>query len=301
MTVSRGESDAFGRCHPAVGLVFFAGAVGLGAVVMHPAYILASVALSLTYYILLNGAKGFHIIRIYLPLTLLMTFLNPLLNTRGERVLFHIFGRPYTLEALLYGAALSGMLIAMMLWMGCYNAVMTSDKVMTVLGNLVPTVATLFLMVLRLVPNLFRKHRQLAGARRCIGHGTTDGGSKRQLVEDNLNIFSALISWALEGGAVTADSMKSRGYGTGRRTTFTRYSMTGRDGVLLGLMAALIAAVAANLFAGGAGAEFTPVMEIAPLTGWRLAGWCAYVLFLSLPTVFYIKEAIQWRILRSGI
>lgn len=42
-----------------------------------------------------------------LPMFLALTVVNPLFNTYGERVLFHVFGRPYTVEALLYGAAIA--------------------------------------------------------------------------------------------------------------------------------------------------------------------------------------------------
>lgn len=38
--------------------------------------------------------------------------INPLFNTQGETLLFFLFGRPYTLEALWYGADLSAIFMA---------------------------------------------------------------------------------------------------------------------------------------------------------------------------------------------
>lgn len=301
--MNRGENDAFGRCHPAVGFSFFVGAIGLGAMIMHPAYIVASGVLAMTYYCLLNGRKGLKMVGMFFPLFLIMTLINPLLNTQGDHVLFYIYflHRPYTLEALLYGIALSGMLFTMLLWAGCYNAVMTSDKFMTLFGGVIPTISMLLLMVLRLVPNLIRKTQQLAGARKCIGHGAAENATKKEQLADGLNILSAVMTWALEGGVTTADSMQSRGYGVAKRTTFQLHSVTTQDRAMLACMGLLAATVVWDIFAGGTMAEFTPIMDIPPVTGRYTLGFAAYCVFLSLPTALYIKEAIQWRISRSKI
>ena len=301
--MNRAENDAFSRCHPAVGLMFFVVAIGLGAMILHPAYIVASVLFSVTYYWLLRGGQGLKLLGLLAPLFLLLTFINPLLNPQGDHVLFYIYFlyRPYTVEALLYGMALAGMMTAMMLWCGCYNAVMTSDKFMTLFGGVIPTVSMLLLMVLRLVPNMLRKTKQLADARKCIGHGAAENATKKEIAVDSLNVFSALMTWALEGGVITGDSMRSRGYGVAKRTTYRIYAMTRRDVALLALMGALAAVIVAFIFTGGTAAEFTPVMDVAPIAGWNLPGFLAYCVFLSLPTVLYIKEDIQWHILRSRI
>ena len=227
--MKREENDAFSRCHPAVGFFFFVGAIGLGAMIMHPAYILASALGALTYYCLLKGSKSVKTLAVFLPVFVVLTLINPLLNTDGQRVLTHVFGRPYTLEALLYGMVIAGMLIVMLLWAGCYNAVMTSDKFMTLFGGLIPTISMVLLMVLRLVPNMLRKMGQLAGARKCIGKGAAENATKKQQAVDSLNVMSALLTWALEGGVVTADSMRSRGYGTAKRSCFTMHTLTGQD------------------------------------------------------------------------
>ncbi len=299
--MKRAENDSFSRCHPAVGIVFFLGAILFGAMIMHPLYILASGICALVYYCLLNGVKGIKTVAVLLPLVIVIAAVNPLFNHEGEHVLFQIFGRPYTWEALIYGASLAGMLVTMLLWMGCYNAVMTSDKFITLFGKAIPTISLLLLMVLRLVPNLLRKMRQLAGARKCIGRGAGEKSTKRQQAVDGMNVLSALISWALEGGVVTADSMKARGYGTGERSRFQIFRMTARDIVLLVLLGTLAAAVIVAIARDGTTAEFAPVVTAAPIRGLHAAGFAAYCAFLILPVALHVKEAIQWHISRSRI
>ena len=291
-------NDAFSNCHPAVNFTFFVGAIGCAVVIQHPAYLAMGILSGITYYLLLHGRKGIQNILAMLPIFLILTFANPLFNQYGQRVLFRYFGRPYTLEALLYGLAIGGIFLEMLLWFGCYNAVLTSDKFTALFGNVIPALSLLLVMVLRLIPSFLRKAAQIAGARRSIGKGAAEGDTTREKLEDGMSILGALTSWALEGSVVTADSMRSRGYGTAKRTSFMIYRMTGLD---LGLLAAMAALFGIAVFIGDKSAAFTPILSIAPIGGWNLLGLLAYGMFLLLPTALHRKEAIQWHISRSKI
>lgn len=286
--------DAFSRCHPVVNFLYFVLAIGFGVVIQHPAYMLAAVLGSAVYYLLLKGSKGIPMILAMIPVFLLITLVNPLFNVLGETVLFSLMGRPYTLEALYYGAVVGGMFLVMMLWFGCYNVVLTSDKFTSLFGKLIPALSLLLVMVLRMIPNLMRKTVQISGARKSIGKGAGDSSSRKEKIRDGMTVISALTDWALEGSIVTADSMRSRGYGAAKRTNFQIYTMTGQDWVLLGLIAAL---ALATVLVGDKTAVFIPGLQIAPLN-WGFGAYCAYLL---LPTALHWKEALTWHILRSGI
>ena len=286
--------DAFSRCHPAVNFLFFAAAIGCGMVIQHPAYILAGVVCGGVYFCLLSGRRGFARIGMLLPLPILTAVLNPLINHRGKAVLFLVMGKPYTLEALCYGLALGGIFLVMLLWFGCYSAVLTSDKFTSLFGSLIPSLSLLLVMVLRLIRAFTRKTKQVLDARRAIGMGAEQTGSIPEKLRSGMTVLSALTSWALEGSIITADSMRSRGYGCGKRTSFRLYRMTGRDWVLLTLIGALFCIV---LLAGGTDASYTPVMKVAPL-GWGFPAYCALLL---IPTIFEGKEAAAWRISISKI
>ena len=100
---------------------------------------------------------------------------------------------------------------------------------------------------------------------------------------------------------VTGDSMRSRGYGSAKRTSFMIYRLTGIDLVLLVLQFLLAAAVLATAMTGGTTATYTPDFYIAPVNAQTVWGFLAYCAYLSIPTVLHIKEAIQWHISRSKI
>ena len=293
--------DAFSKRHPIVNFIFFLGAIGFGVVIQHPVYLAAGFVLSTTYYLLLSGGKGIKMLLALLPLFLLMAVINPLFNTYGATVLFYVFGRPYTLEALYYGAAIAAVFAVMLIWFGCYNAVLTSDKFTSLFGNLIPALSLLLVMVLRMIPNLIRKAQQFAGARKSIGKGSAEDATNKEKLIDGMTILSALTDWALEGGVITGDSMRSRGYGSAKRTSFMIYRLTGIDFALLVIQCVLMLAVLGAALTGGTTATYTPDFYIAPVSGMHILGLAAYCAYLSIPTVLHIKEAIQWHILRLKV
>lgn len=286
--------DAFSKCHPLVNFVFFLGAIGFGVVIQHPAYIAASCLAGATYLVLLNRRNGWKLILGAIPLFVLLSVVNPLFGDYGKTVLFTVFGHNYTLEALYYGMAVSGILLVMLFWFGCYSRVLTSDKFICLFGSLIPALSLLLVMVLRMIPNLAAKTRQILGSRRSIGKGAGEGSTGKEKLLDAMTILSALTDWALEGSIVTADSMRSRGYGCAKRTSFRIYRMTGRDIVLL---AGIVVLAGAVLLLGGTEAVFTPELRLA-VPGWGLAAYCV---FLMIPVILHAKEALLWHISISGI
>ncbi len=287
------NSDAFSRFHPAVNFTFFVGAIGFGVVYQHPMYLLAGLVCSLVYHGQLFGRKTLRLLRGMVPVCLLVSLLNPILNTLGRTVLFTYWGRPYTFEALAYGMALGAMFVLMIAWFACYGKVLTSDKFICLFGSLIPGLSLLLTMVLRLIPAFIRKTGQIITARNSIGKGTSEAGSFREKAASGVVILSALTDWALEGSIVTADSMRSRGYGTAKRTSYRVYTMTARDWALL--VTLLLLALSVVLSPGTA--EFGDTIVI-PQLGW---GYGAYWAYLLVPILLNWKEEVQWRIFKSRI
>lgn len=290
------RNDGFSKLHPLTNFIFFLGAIGFGVVFQHPVYLATGIAAGALYYSLLLGRKVGKPLVAMLPLFLLVTVLNPLFNTRGEHVLLFLFGRPYTLEALCYGAGVGAILVITLLWFGCYNRVMTEDKFTTLFGSLAPSLSLLMVMVFRLIPGLQRKAKAITDARRAIGMGS-ENAPKKEKLRSAMTVMLSLTGWSLESGILTADSMRSRGYGTARRTHFHLYRMTASDWVVLAWMAFTAAVTLWGAANGSTAASYTPTLSFAPATP-ALAGYC---LFLLTPTVIHLKEVLLCRIFISRI
>ena len=290
----RPRHDALANRHPAVCLAFFAVVIGCTVVIQHPAFLAASLAGGAAYRLLLRGRGGWGVLAGTLPVALLIAVLNPVFNTAGDTVLFVYLGRRYTLEALCYGADLGAMFCAMMVWFACLGDVLTSDKLTSLFGRLAPALSLLLVMTLRAIPDVMRKVGRVLDARRSIGRGLVEPGTVREKVAEGGAALSTLTDLALEGSMTTSDSMRARGYGAGRRTTFRQYRFTPGDAGLLVAVAALGAGVAA---AGGTGVAFIPSLSVEPLT-WGFAAYCA---LLFIPTALHLEEAARWRISISRI
>lgn len=293
--------DEFSTYHPLLNMVFFLGAIILGMFFLHPAFVAVSILISVFYLVTLKKRRAGKELLYMLILFVVLSVINPIFDRMGATVLFRIFGRPYTLEALIYGMTLGGMAVGILCWFACYNSIMTSDKFIFIFGKIIPSVSLVLSMILRLIPNFIKKTKQISSARASIGLAGDSSSSRFEKIRNGTKTLSALTNWALEGGIITADSMRSRGYGSGKRTTFAKYRFDGRNLILLIVMAVLLAVTIFCAAKGGTKAEFVPFFTMAWFGDfYMLLGLITYAVFLILPVVLEYKEKIKWLILRSG-
>lgn len=291
--------DTFSRCNPIVNLIFYLGAIIFGMIFMHPLCLMAAAVTSITYYIYLKRIGGLKVLLGLAPVFIIISAINPLFNTRGETLLFSIGTRPYTLEALIYGVAVATMFICVILWFFTYNIVITSDKLTYLLGNIIPSLSLVFTMVFRLLPSYKRKLVAISNARKCIGKYGENGGTKDR-IKNGTTVVSTLTSWALENSIVTADSMKSRGYGSSKRSNFVIYRFTSRDIWILVLMIICIVTISFCGIKGGMSYTFIPDIDFAT-NKFTVVGVLFYFIFLSLPIIIDVTEDVVWHFLKSRI
>ena len=288
------KSDAFSQYHPAVNFVFFVAVIAFTVVIQHPVYLAAGFVAGLCYYLLLKGKQALRFLLALIPTFFIIAAINPLFNTGGNTILFSYFGRPYTYEALCYGFVVAAMFLSMIVWFGCYNEVLTSDKFTSLFGNLIPSLSLLLVMILRLIPSFMRKAKQIAGCRKSIGKGLMENSSFKEKLSDGMTILSALTDWALEGSVISGDSMRARGYGAAKRSSFQIYRLTARDIVMLVILGLMAISV---IFFSNTAVELVPDI-IIPRVNWVFPVYC--LLFL-IPTFLQIKEDLLWRISISRI
>lgn len=290
------KTSYIARIHPAISFGYFIAAIVMTMTQQHPVYLSASVLGALLLNISIFGMGIWKKMVLLLPVPVLVAAINPLFNTQGQNLLFSLFGRPYTLEALLYGLVVGGMLLGMLLWFTAYNAVLTDDKLSFLFSAFSPSLSLLLTTAFRMIPDLIRRLRQIMDARKCIGKA--GGRSVKEKLNSGATAVSILTGWALEGSVTTADSMNSRGYGTGRRSSFHTYRFAAADAALAVVLTLLWLIMLLGAVTGKTAAAFIPTPVIAPVQPLTLA---AYLAFLMIPTVLNWKEDIRWYILRSGI
>lgn len=287
----------FAEHHPLAVAVTLLCAATVAMFSMDPVILALSLLGAVALHLHLRGLSGRRTHLFSLLLFLAMALVNPLVSHSGVTVLFVMNHNPVTLEALCYGLAAAGMIVAVLYWFGSFTHLMTSDRLLCLFGALSPRLALVLSMALRYVPLFSRQARKTQQAQRALGLYRED--NLPDACRGGLRVFSVMVTWALENGVVTADSMTARGYGIGKRTQFALFRFTLRDGLLTALSLLL---AGGSLWASAA-RHFTyyPAMSAQPLTGRVLLGYGAYALLVLLPLLIDGKEALRWRFLQSGI
>ena len=288
--------SGFARLHPLVDLTFFVLVLAFAMFLSHPAVQLAGLVCAALFALRCTGRGFGRRMAMLLPLMLLAAVVNPLVSHQGVTVLFRFpSGNACTLESVLYGISAAVRLGTAVLWFMGWNAVMTSDKFVYLFGRILPSLSLTLSMGLRFVPRLLRRTREVAQAQKLAR--PAERGWLASIRRAG-RVVSIVVTWALENALDTADSMKSRGYGLPKRTAFSLFRFTLRDGICLGILAALGGAVLAGSLTGGLKWWYYPAPGGA--TGVQAALWtAAFVLLAAFPLIFDAKEAIQWRASRS--
>lgn len=292
--------NSFKTYHPIVNIVFFAAVIGCTFLWMHPVFLMISLSAAFVYSLFLKGMRALRFYLLFaLPMLAVIALLNPLFVHQGMTMLFYIDDNPITLEAIVYGIAEAVMLVAVLLWFTCYNEVVTSDKFLYLFGKVLPSLALLLSMTLRLMPRLKTQASRIAYAQRAIGMGM-DTGSLRQRVCHGIRDLSILITWGLENAVETADSMKARGYGLHGRTSFSIFRFDRRDAACLTIiLAAVMICVLGQIF----GVTYVQYYPYIKWTAWpSLTGMAiAYAALCFLPVILELWEGYKWRSLKSTV
>ena len=293
------NKDAFSGFHPAVNLAFFVAALGMTMFIQQPVYLLISFVSGCAYLLYLQGKKGMLLQVGYLvPILIMMAIMNPMFNHEGVTVLWYLPNdNPITLEAICFGLASAVMMGASIVWFNCCNTVFTSDKIIYLFGRVIPALSLLISMTLRFVPRFKNFLQDVLRTQKAMHKPE----NTKEKLQQALAAFSATVSWAMEQSIVSADSMKSRGYGMGGRTAFSIYLFEKRDGMILGLLVLLCLGAAIPHLTGLMGWAYYPSMTGELLGPVQIPAYLCYGAMCNLPLMIDVVEDRKWNALRSKI
>lgn len=292
-------NHSFSHYHPVVNFTYFALVLICAMFFMHPVCLAVSLMCSFAYSVQLNGKRALKFNLAYmLPLLLVSALLNPAFNHEGITVLAYLpDGNPLTLESVAYGIAAACMIVSVISWFSCYNAVMTSDKFLYLFGRVIPALSLIFSMVLRFVPRFKAQVRVVSDAQKCIGRDVSNG-SVLQRARHGLTILSILVTWALENAIETADSMKSRGYGRPGRTAFSIFVFDSRDKKAMLAIGLVGLYTIIGAFFGAMDFRFFPSMQGTGLTLYSVSVFAAYFILCVIPMAIEFWEDRKWKAMK---
>lgn len=284
--------SAFSRYHPVPLFLYFISVLVITMFSYNPVYPILS----------LMGAASFQICTIRHGLSksllhgfvaiILITAVNPLFSHNGATPLLFINGKAITLEAIIFGAVSAMIIVSVIGWCKILNRCFGSDKFLYLFGRIIPKLSLIISMSMKLIPDFSRKYKDMHDLQKAMSP------QKNQNWIDGIKtacaVFSALITRALENSADTALSMKARGYGSARRTSFSVYRFHSRDGLLLSgvLLTAIVSAVTGAC--GAFSTQYYPEFSLCPVSTFSVLGCAAFALLCFIPTVIELKENIKW-------
>ena len=300
--MQRNALSGFSGYHPAVNFLFFGTVFGFSMFSMHPVCLLFSFLAAAGYYISLRGAKALRfLLRGVLPLWLFTIIINPVFSHEGQTVLCYLpTGNPLTLESILYGIAAGFLLASFLLWFACFSEVVTSDKLIYLFGRIIPSLSLLLSMTLRFVPRFSTQLEHVREVQSMLGRDTSRGGLLKR-IRNAVACFSIVVTWSLESAIETADSMKSRGYGTGRRTAYALYRWTDRDTAAAVFLLLCALFLLAGSLSGNLSWRYFPSVRGALTDPPTLALQAVWLLLCLMPIIIDRKEERAWKRLSSGI
>lgn len=226
---------------------------------------------------------------------LIAAMLNPLFVHKGVTVLFYLNDRPFTLEAAVYGLSAAMMLTAALYRLRELSKALSSDKVLYLFGRFSPKLGLMLSMTLRYVSLLRVRWRRIQDSQKALG--LYDDGNLIDAVRGRARVLSILITWTLENGIITAESMESRGYNSGRRTSYAVYRVHLTDVIFIIICILLTAVIAVGVYRSRS--VYYPALDMDLLNPWGTAGAAAFTLLNLMPLIIDVKEAIRWRLLLS--
>ena len=292
--MNKTSKDNFGTYHPMINFTYFCMVILFSMIFLHPIIMVISFTAAFAYSVHLNGkgAVKFNLTFV-IPMMLVAAMVNPLFNHSGMTILYYFRDNPITLESIVYGLATGFMFGSVIIWFSCYNAVITSDKFIYIFGKIIPAMSLVFAMILRFIPKFKAQIRIVSNGQKCIGRDITNG-TLLQRISHGIKIVSIMITWALENGIDTADSMRARGYGLPGRTSFSIFRFDSRDKIMGAAGMVLLGVVAFAAVKGENTIQFFPYIKMSETSSSGFLGYMAYSLLCFGPMLIDLEDQLRW-------
>lgn len=320
--------------HPGVYLLYYFIMV-LFAFIFSDPYFVVTFLVLLLVLIALQGVSHElkNIMRLFIPLSILIMILNPLLNRTGAHKIYLWSGFFITYEAIAYGILMSLALLIVILVFSSYNRSVSYQEMLYIFSKKLPIISMIIVMALRFIPLINSRAIEVQKLNNLKNNGIememdsdkSNDSEALDLDEFNSNIntdydsklvnklksnkrvaaiikeaktlgkiMGITVSWSLEESMFTAKSMKARGYNATERTSYLSYKFSNADFAFIALIIVTVGIIIIGLLHG------VGMINIYPSIDFKFSNlplniyYLAFIVFL-LPLIYLeIKERILW-------
>lgn len=285
--------------HPIVILFYFIGLLTLLFLYQNPIFTLTTLACILA--VCITYAKPSELapaLKLGGLIALFITLINPLINHRGVTTLFTIWDIKITLESLCYGLLNGLTMMGLVLLFVPFNALIDTERFLYLFSRISPKIAFITGMTLRFIPTFSKRAQDINDTAAVRGISTKSGSLTKRLKSGQI-LLETLFNSSLEDGMGVATVLKTKEYGTTKRTAYINYRFSLCDGIVLFMMVAIIIWLVASGIGKNGDFSFFPRLKLPQLNSNELILYVGLAVYLLIPFVFEGVAKIKLMIRRG--
>lgn len=291
----------FDSYHPAINFIFFTAVILAAISFNQPVFLVISYLCPFIYSIKLNGKRAVIFNIMLIPLVVIFALFYSYYNHFGiTNLAVNIIGNQITKEALVYGFVIGIKVSSVLMWFSCVHTVVSSDKVIYLLGCIAPRLSLFLSIILRMVPCIKERARKIHTAQKGIGRGINQGNILRR-THNIFRIISIIITWMMENFVETSESMKSRGATLKGRTAFFIYRFDNRDRSFVITIFWCLTVLLIGVLLDQTAILYNPEIILNRITPLSYFFYVVYTFLCLLPMILQIAGEIKFKRLQATI
>ncbi|KEO84505.1 energy-coupling factor transporter transmembrane component T [Tumebacillus flagellatus] len=273
--------------------------IWISVVTNHPLYLGVEWLVLLFALVLHGGVRTYaRTLKFSIPILLMILVINTLVNKNGATLLCRTANLPVlgqiriTWEALLYGLVMGLRMLVFFAIFALMRNWLSADRALGLSAKVAKRSAVTAMMTTRLIPYLSEQSQQIGDVLRTRGVKFDEGGVLQRLAARR-PLLNVLLLSSLEGSWQVAEAMEARGFGQGKRTSYTKERWSKFDLYAWLCFLGVVALVVWSWSTAWMSMEFYP--SIRTMIGFEgpwptLAHAAALLILLALPPLLLKKR-----------
>lgn len=279
------------KIHPGVHILYYLILICFGMLYTN-IYYLATFIIALLVLFYLEGIlhKLKDLLMFYIPLSLLLIILNPLANPAGETKIY-LYGNFFiTLEAFVFGLVMCISLLLILMVLLSYNEEISYQEMLYLFSKKFPNTSLVIVMSLRYIPLFTNRLKEFLK----INKLDKENSKVKNKIENVGKAVGGVLSWSLEESMITAKSMKARGYGIAKRTSYLSFDLNRVDYVFILIMIVAGGLCVYGLIIGVGRINIYPHLDFELNRSPIDIFYIAFLAMLVPKIVLEIRERLYW-------
>ena len=278
----------FDSYHPAINFIFFTSVIAFSFMFTQPVFLLTGYVCAFIYSSYLGRWKALILNILVFVFIIVYAFYYSGYNHFGvTNLAVNFIGNAITLESVYYGFVRGIHIASGAMWFYCTVNIVSSDKVIYLLGRIWPRLSLFVSIFLRFSPQIVTRFSRVNKAQTSIGRGVGQGNIFTK-IRNAIRVCSIVITWSLENFVESGMSMKSRGYTLKGRTAYSLYRFDNRDRGVVITMFFCLTIIAMGIMLDQTKMLINPHLVMNPITALSYVFYGVYAFYCLLPMTLQI-------------